>query len=95
MEHRAFGYDKLDALAFACRATGHRSDVRVQKTGYESPMRALESGANRGLATGSLDSVQEAIEAGARLVTAGNDHSILVRGFQNVHTEFRHLGQRV
>jgi 4-hydroxy-2-oxoheptanedioate aldolase len=46
MEHRAFGYDKIDPVALACRATGIDLMVRVLKTGYTSPMRALEFGAN-------------------------------------------------
>lgn len=46
LEHRAFGYDKIDPLSLACRATGIDLMVRVQKTGYDSPMRALEFGAN-------------------------------------------------
>ena len=215
MEHRAFAYDKIDALSLACRATGIDLMVRVRKTGYESPMRALEFGANGimvphvrsadearqwvewvrfpplgrrgfdgagadaeyglanareylreanenvflalqiedkeaveavdeianvpgvdllfvgpgdlsislgipfefnhpllrqamdrvaeatrkagnwwGLATGSLEAAQAAVDRGARLVTAGNDHSILVRGFQNAHTEFSSVAKR-
>lgn len=46
MEHRAFSYDKIDPVALACRATGIDLMVRVLKTGYTSPMRALEFGAN-------------------------------------------------
>jgi len=46
MEHRAFGFDKIDPIALACRATGIDLMVRVLKTGYTSPMRALEFGAN-------------------------------------------------
>jgi 4-hydroxy-2-oxoheptanedioate aldolase len=59
MEHRAFGYDKLDALALACRATGIDLMVRVLKTGYTSPMRALESGA-AGIMVPHVRSVEEA-----------------------------------
>jgi 4-hydroxy-2-oxoheptanedioate aldolase len=46
MEHRAFGFDKIEPVALACRATGIDLMVRVLKTGYTSPMRALEFGAN-------------------------------------------------
>ena len=46
MEHRPFGFDKIDPISLACRATGMDLMVRIRKTGYESPMRALEFGAN-------------------------------------------------
>ena len=46
MEHRAFGYDVLDPISLACRAAGIDLMVRVLKTGYTAPMRALEFGAN-------------------------------------------------
>ena len=46
MEHRLFGYEVLDPLALACRATGIDLMVRVLKEGYQAPMRALEAGAN-------------------------------------------------
>lgn len=46
LEHRAFGYNTIDPLALACRATGMDLMVRIRKTGYDSPMRALECGAN-------------------------------------------------
>jgi 4-hydroxy-2-oxoheptanedioate aldolase len=46
MEHRAFGYDKLDPVSLACRYVGLDLMVRVLKTGYDAPMRALECGAN-------------------------------------------------
>jgi 4-hydroxy-2-oxoheptanedioate aldolase len=214
MEHRAFSFDKLDALSLACRATGIDLMVRVRKTGYESPMRAREFGANGimvphirsadearqwvdwvrfpplgrrgfdgagadadygladareylrevndrvflalqiedreavecvdaiaavpgvdllfvgpgdlgislgvpfdlghplmqnaihrvaeatrnagnhwGLATGSFETAQAAIDAGAKLVVAGNDHTILLRGFQNAHADFSRLAR--
>lgn len=212
MEHRAFGYDKLDPVSLACRATGIDLMVRVLKTGYTSPMRALEFGANGimvphvmnaeeakqwvdwvrfpplgrrgfdgagadadyaladareylreandnvflalqiedkeavdrvdeiasvpgvdllfvgpgdlsislgvpfefdhpllqdaigrvaratekagnwwGLPTGSPEQAQDALRRGARLITAGNDHQCLVRGFQNAFAEFRRV----
>lgn len=46
LEHRAYGYDKIDPLSLACRATAIDLMVRVRKTSYDSPMRALEFGAN-------------------------------------------------
>ncbi len=59
MEHRAFGYDKIDSLSLACRATGIDLMVRVLKTGYTSPMRALEFGAN-GIMVPHILSTEEA-----------------------------------
>ena len=46
LEHRAYGYDVIDPISLACRATGIDLMVRVWKTGYGSPMQALEFGAN-------------------------------------------------
>lgn len=46
MEHRAHGYDVIGPLSLACRATGIDLMVRILKTGYTSPMRVLELGAN-------------------------------------------------
>src|SRR5690242_4772539 len=46
LEHRAFGYDVIDPLSMACRASGIDLMVRIRKSGYDSPMRALEFGAN-------------------------------------------------
>lgn len=46
MEHRAFGFDKIDPISLACRATDIDLMVRIRKAGYDSPMRALEFGAN-------------------------------------------------
>ncbi len=46
LEHRSFGYDKIDPVSLACRATGIDLMVRIRKHGYDSPMRALEFGAN-------------------------------------------------
>jgi 4-hydroxy-2-oxoheptanedioate aldolase len=59
MEHRAFGYEVIDPLSLACRATGMDLMVRVLKTGYSSPMRCLEFGAN-GLMVPHIRSVEEA-----------------------------------
>lgn len=46
LEHRGFGYDKIDPISLACRATGMDLMVRIRKHGYDSVMRALEFGAN-------------------------------------------------
>jgi 4-hydroxy-2-oxoheptanedioate aldolase len=46
MEHRAHGFEIVDRVSLACRATGIDLMVRVRKTGYTSVMRALEFGAN-------------------------------------------------
>jgi 4-hydroxy-2-oxoheptanedioate aldolase len=46
LEHRAYSYQVIDPISLACRATGIDLMVRVRKTGYDSPMRALEFGAN-------------------------------------------------
>lgn len=59
MEHRPFGYDVIDRLSLACRATGMDLMVRVLKTGYSSPMRCMEFGAN-GLMVPHIRSVEEA-----------------------------------
>jgi 4-hydroxy-2-oxoheptanedioate aldolase len=59
MEHRSFGYDTIDPISLACRATGMDLMVRVLKTGYSTPMRCLEFGAN-GLMVPHVRSVEEA-----------------------------------
>ncbi len=46
LEHRAWGYDVIDPVSLACRATGMDLMVRIRKSGYDAPMRALEFGAN-------------------------------------------------
>jgi len=46
MEHRAHGYEIIDRLSLACRATGLDLMVRIRKNGYTSAMRALEFGAH-------------------------------------------------
>lgn len=46
LEHRTFGEDVIDPISLACRATGMDLMVRIRKSGYDSPMRALEFGAN-------------------------------------------------
>jgi len=59
MEHRAHGYEVVDRLSLACRATGMDLMVRIRKTGYTSAMRALEFGAN-GIMVPHCCSVEEA-----------------------------------
>lgn len=59
MEHRAYGVEKIDPLSLACRATGMDLMVRICKTGYHSPMQALEFGAN-GLMVPHCRSAEEA-----------------------------------
>ncbi len=46
LEHRTFGASVIAPMALACRGSGMDLLVRVDKTGYCSPMQALESGAN-------------------------------------------------
>ena len=46
MEHRSFDYQVLDPLSLACRHVAIDLMVRILKTGYTAPMRALEFGAN-------------------------------------------------
>jgi 4-hydroxy-2-oxoheptanedioate aldolase len=46
MEHRAFGYDAIGPISLSCRHTWTDLMVRILKTGYDAPMRALEFGAN-------------------------------------------------
>jgi 4-hydroxy-2-oxoheptanedioate aldolase len=59
MEHRAHGYEIVDRMSLACRATGADLMVRIRKTGYTSAMRALEFGAN-GVMVPHCCSVKEA-----------------------------------
>lgn len=59
LEHRAWGYEIIDPISLACRATGIDLMVRIHKSGYFSPMQALEFGAN-GLMVPHCRSAQEA-----------------------------------
>jgi 4-hydroxy-2-oxoheptanedioate aldolase len=59
MEHRAHGYEVVDRMSIACRATGIDLMVRILKTGYDSAMRALEFGAN-GIMVPHCRSIEEA-----------------------------------
>lgn len=59
MEHRDFGYHVIPPISLACRHTGMDLMVRVLKTGYDAPMRALEFGAN-GIMVPHVRSAEEA-----------------------------------
>lgn len=59
LEHRSFGLDTINPISLACRATGIDLMVRVVKSGYHSPMQALEFGAN-GLMVPHIRSAEEA-----------------------------------
>jgi 4-hydroxy-2-oxoheptanedioate aldolase len=59
LEHRAFGAQHIDPISLACRATGIDLMVRICKTGYQSPMQALEFGSN-GLMIPHITSAAEA-----------------------------------
>jgi 4-hydroxy-2-oxoheptanedioate aldolase len=61
MEHRAHGYEVVDRLSVACRATDADLMVRIRKTGYTSAQCALEFGAN-GIMVPHCCSVAEARE---------------------------------
>ena len=61
LEHRTFGEDVIAPLSLACRATGIDLMARIRKTGYDSPMRALEFGAN-GIMVPHVKSAAEARE---------------------------------
>jgi 4-hydroxy-2-oxoheptanedioate aldolase len=45
IEHRGFSYDTIEQMSLPCRGTGIDLMVRILKSGYHSPMRALEMGA--------------------------------------------------
>src|SRR5215469_14046023 len=59
MEHRTHGEDVISAISLACRATGIDLMVRIRKTDYSSPMRALECGA-QGIMVPHCRSAEEA-----------------------------------
>lgn len=46
LEHRSYSVETINGLSLACRATGIDLMVRILKSGYYSPMQALEFGAN-------------------------------------------------
>jgi 4-hydroxy-2-oxoheptanedioate aldolase len=101
MEHRAFGFDKIDPISLACRTAGVDLMVRIRKTGYDSPMRALEFGAN-GLMIPHCRSAAEARQwvewvrfppAGKRgLDGVGADSDF---GFADMHEYLRHANEQV
>ncbi len=101
MEHRAFGFDKIDPISLACRASGLDLMVRIRKTGYDSPMRALEFGAN-GLMIPHCRSAEEVRQwvdwvrfppAGKRgLDGVGADSDF---GFANMQDYLKHANEQV
>jgi 4-hydroxy-2-oxoheptanedioate aldolase len=101
MEHRAFGFDKIDPISLACRAVGIDLMVRIRKTGYDSPMRALEFGAN-GLMVPHCRSAAEARQwvdwvrfhpLGKRgLDGVGADSDF---GFADMHEYLKHANEQV
>lgn len=59
VEHRDFGLEVVDGMSRACRLAGLDLMVRIEKSGYHSPMQALEFGAN-GLMVPHVRSAEEA-----------------------------------
>ena len=59
LEHRDFGLELVDGFSRACRLAGIDLMVRIEKSGYHSPMQALEFGAN-GLMIPHIRSAEEA-----------------------------------
>jgi 4-hydroxy-2-oxoheptanedioate aldolase len=59
LEHRSFSEATIDPIALACRATDIDLMVRVRKSGYDMPMRALEFGAT-GIMVPHIRSAEEA-----------------------------------
>jgi len=59
LEHRDFGIETIDGMSRACRLAGIDLMVRIEKSGYHSPMQALEYGAN-GLMIPHIRSAEEA-----------------------------------
>ena len=59
LEHRDFGLEVVDGISRACRLAGLDLMVRIEKSGYHSPMQALEFGAN-GLMVPHIRSAEEA-----------------------------------
>lgn len=59
LEHRDFGLETVDGMSRACRLAGIDLMVRIEKSGYHSPMQALEFGAN-GLMIPHIRSAEEA-----------------------------------
>ena len=59
LEHRPYSMETINGLSLACRSTGIDLMVRILKSGYYSPMQALEFGAN-GLMIPHIRSAEEA-----------------------------------
>jgi 4-hydroxy-2-oxoheptanedioate aldolase len=59
LEHRSYSMETINGLSLACRAAGIDLMVRILKSGYYSPMQALEFGAN-GLMIPHIRSAEEA-----------------------------------
>jgi 4-hydroxy-2-oxoheptanedioate aldolase len=59
LEHRSYSVETINGLSLACRATGIDLMVRILKSGYYSPMQALEFGAN-GLMIPHIRNAEEA-----------------------------------
>jgi 4-hydroxy-2-oxoheptanedioate aldolase len=59
LEHRGYTEEAIDPISLACRATGIDLMVRIRKTDYSSPMRALEFGA-QGIMVPHCRSTEEA-----------------------------------
>lgn len=59
LEHRDFSIRVIDGISRACRLAGIDLMVRIVKSGYHSPMQALEFGAN-GLMIPHIRSAEEA-----------------------------------
>lgn len=101
MEHRAYEFDKIETLSLACRKSGIDLMVRIRKQGYDSPMRALEFGAN-GLMIPHCRSAEEARQwvgwvrfppAGKRgFDGAGSDANF---GFFNIGDYLKHAKEEV
>jgi 4-hydroxy-2-oxoheptanedioate aldolase len=101
LEHRPFGFEKIDPISLACRSAGVDLMVRIRKTGYDSPMRALEFGAN-GLMVPHCRSAEEARQwvewvrfppLGKRgLDGAGADADF---GFADMHEYLKHSNEQV
>jgi 4-hydroxy-2-oxoheptanedioate aldolase len=58
MEHRSFDYEVIDPLSLACRHSRIDLMVRLLKTGYTAPMRALEFGSNGLMIPHCLDAAE-------------------------------------
>lgn len=99
LEHRSFSEQTIEPVSLACRATDMDLMVRVRKGTYDSPMRALEFGAN-GLMVPHVKSAEEARQwvawskfppLGIRGIDgAGSDAD---HGLANPHEYLRHANE--